>query len=59
MQWVVEGGGLMENGSRKDGERKVDFLVVNHGTKLTSAMTFGNVKPVSSHWIRFCLEVCW
>ena len=59
VQWIVEGGGSMENESWKDGKRKIDFLVVNHGTKLTSSMMMVHVKPVSSHWIRFCLEVCW
>ncbi|KAI5057154.1 hypothetical protein GOP47_0027169 [Adiantum capillus-veneris] len=58
VQWVAEGGGSMEiEGSlQTDANHKIDFLVVTHGSKLTSPAMGIDTKFVSSHWIRFCLE---
>ncbi|MCO5604802.1 hypothetical protein L7F22_058974 [Adiantum nelumboides] len=55
VQWVMEGGGLIEKeGSLQiDTKRKINFLVVTHGSSPVMEM---DAKLVSSHWIRFCLE---
>lgn len=63
VRWIVQGGGVMEKDvcanldgeMQRDAKRRFDFIVINHGTKLTPIVTM-NAKPISSHWIRFCLE---
>ncbi|KAH7331041.1 hypothetical protein KP509_20G013000 [Ceratopteris richardii] len=57
-QWVIGGGGLMDPQwcLKRAREAKIDFLVVSHGFKPTSFYIPRDVRSVSTHWIRFCLE---